>query len=370
VKLNLLCWRGGAGLNLIVFSLAGMMAGQTGRAKTSPDDPKLSEQVFKNIQILKGIPSEQVIPAMQFISSSLGVDCSFCHVEGALERDDKKAKGTARKMMQMMAVINQANFDGKRKVTCYSCHRGSTRPTSVPFIAEQETPPTPDSTVPQVDKILARYVEAAGGSSAIEKLSTRVAKGHVTLAGKQFPVEVFSKIPDKQMSVIHLPNGDSVTTYDGASGWTLIQNRPLRYISNAEATSARLEADLQLPIHLKQMFDVTDTEKPEKIGDREVYVISAFNAGELAAKLYFDKESGLLVRMVRYVGSPLGLNPTQIDYADYRQQGGVKIPFQETISRFRSRLDIQIDEATTNVPLDDAKFLPPAASSADRSISQ
>ena len=368
MELILFCRRG-AGLSLIVFSLAGMMAGQTGRAKTSPDVPKLSEQVFKNIQILKGTPSEQLIPAMQFISSSLGVECSFCHVEGALEKDDKKPKQTARKMMQMMAVINQANFDGKRKVTCYSCHHGSTHPANIPLIAEQETPP-PDSVVPQVDQILARYVDAVGGSSAIAKLTTRVAKGHVTLVGKQFPIEIFSKAPGKQLSVIHLPNGDTVTAYDGVSGWSIIPNRPLRYISTAEAASARLEADLQLPIHLKQLFSEINTEKPEKIGEREVYVISAFNAGELAAKFYFDEHSGVLVRMLRYVNSPLGLNPTQIDYSDYRQQGGVKMPFQQTILRFRTRLAIQIDEAHTNVPLNDAKFVPPSAPAADSQIPQ
>jgi len=369
MELTLFCRRG-AGLNLIVFSLAGMMAGQTGRAKTSPDEPKLSEQVFKNIQILKGTPSEQLIPAMQFISSSLGVECSFCHVEGALEKDDKKTKQTARKMMQMVAVINQANFDGKRKVTCYSCHRGSTRPASIPLITEQETPSAVDRVVPQVDQILARYVEATGGPSAIEKLTSRVAKGHVTLAGKQFPIEIFSKIPGKQMSVIHLPNGDSVTAYDGVSGWSLGPNRPLGYISTAEMTSARLEADLQLPIHFKLLFSEINSEKPEKIGEREVYVISAFNAGELAVKFYFDEHSGLLVRMLRYVNSPIGLNPTQVDYADYREQDGVRMPFQQTISRFRSRLAIQIDEASINAALDDAKFLPPTAPATDGSTSR
>lgn len=369
MELDLACGRG-IGLSLILFSMTAILASQTERAKTPTAEPKLSEEVFKNIQILKGTPSDQLIPAMQFISSSLGVECSFCHVEGALEKDDKKPKQTARKMMQMMAAINQANFDGKTKVTCYSCHRGSTRPANIPLIAEQETPPTSVPVVPQVDQILARYVEAAGGTSAIEKLTTRVAKGHVTLAGKQFPIEVFSKTPGKQMSVIHLPIGDSVTAYDGVSGWTLTPNRPLHYISTAEATSARLEADLQLPIHLKQLFTEIKAEKTEKVGEREVYVVSAFNAGELAAKFYFDEQSGLLVRMVRYVNSLLGLNPTQIDYADYREQDGVKMPFRQTISRFRSRLAIQMDEANTNVPLNDAKFVPPSDLPVDRSISQ
>ena len=350
---------------LIAFSLAGSLAGQTAPPKLPITAPKLSEEAFKNIQTLKGIPAEQLIPAMQLISFSLGVECSFCHVEGALEKDDKKPKQTARKMMQMMVAINQANFDGMRKVTCYSCHRGSTRPVNTPS-AEVETPPSTDYVVPQVDQILTRHVDAIGGSQAIEKLTSRVEKGHVTLAGRQFPIEIFSKVPGKRLSVIHLPNGDSVTAYDGMSGWTSSANRPVRAIPSTDMASARLEADLQLPLHLKQLFSELKADTPEKIGDRAVYVISAFHAGELAAKFYFDQNSGLLFRLLRYVNSPLGQNPTQIDYADYRERDGVKMPFLVTISRFRSRLLIQIDEANNNVPVNDAKFICPSDSATDK----
>ena len=109
--------------------------------------------------------------------------------------------------------------------------------------------------------------------------------------------------------------------------------------------------------------------QPERIGDREVYVISGLNAGEPAAKFYFDGQSGLLVRTLRYVNSPLGQNPTQIDYADYRDQDGVKTPFQLTIARPDTRLTIQIDEAKYNVPLDDARFARPANAPAEKPAS-
>jgi hypothetical protein len=96
---------------------------------------KNTEDVFKNIRVLKGIPSDQLIPAMQFMSSSLGVACSFCHVEGHSEKDDKKPKQTAREMMQMMFDLNRNNFEGLREVTCNSCHRGSRNPVSTPLVA-------------------------------------------------------------------------------------------------------------------------------------------------------------------------------------------------------------------------------------------
>jgi photosynthetic reaction center cytochrome c subunit len=378
VKSNCFC-RLGVGLGLIVSSLAAIASGQIERSKPAPARPELSREAFKNIQILQDTPADQLIPAMQFISSSLGVECSFCHVEGALEKDDKKPKQTARKMMQMMAAINQTTFAGKRKITCYSCHRGYTRPVTTPLIAEAETSatlenvPSEQSNVsrdpPQVDAIIAKYVDAMGGPSAIGRLITRVEKGHIALAGRQFPIEIFSKIPGKRLSVIHLPSGDNVIAYDGVSGWSSAPNRPAHDIPAAAIASARLETDLQLPIHLKQLFSEIKAGRAGKIGGREVCTISGGNAGELVAILYFDEHSGLLLRMLRYENSPLGLNPTQIDYGDYREQDGVKVPFRETVSRPNSRLVIQLDEAKYNVPLDDAKFLRPADPATDKPAS-
>ena len=99
---------------------------------------KKAEEQFKNIQVLKGIPAEELFPTMQFIAASLGVQCDFCHVQGAFEKDDKKPKQTARKMMEMMFAINKDNFDGHRAVTCNSCHRGSAKPQPIPAVMTEE----------------------------------------------------------------------------------------------------------------------------------------------------------------------------------------------------------------------------------------
>src|SRR5512140_1367772 len=83
--------------------------------------PKTAEQQFKNIQVLKGVPADQLIPTMQFISASLGVECDFCHVEHAFDKDDKKPKQFARKMIEMQNGINQDSFKGETEVTCNTC---------------------------------------------------------------------------------------------------------------------------------------------------------------------------------------------------------------------------------------------------------
>jgi hypothetical protein len=226
---------------------------------------------------------------------------------------------------------------------------------------EDEHGPIPPD-VPPAEQIFAKYLDALGGAPAIGKLSTRAEKGTINLGGRVFPVDIFSKVPDKRMSIIHLPNGDNTTAYDGNSGWTSAPNRPVHDLTAGEMASSRAEVDLQLPLHIKQLFSELRPGKPEKIGDHDVYVVSGINTGEPPVKFYFDEHSGLLLRVLRYVDSPLGRNPTQTDYADYRDQGGVKIPFQRIIARPGSRVTIQIEEAHDNVAVDDSKFARPADS--------
>ena len=358
----------------MVLALGGSAAESSlGQTASTPVKGKTAAEAYQNVQVLKDIPADQLVPAMQFITYSLGVECSYCHVEGALEKDDKKPKQTARKMMQMMAGINRDNFESKQMVTCNSCHRGSPRPISIPMIADAPLMPVSESArgdeasvanAPPAEQIIEKYVDALGGAAALAKITTRQVKGTINVSGRNLPIEILTKVGAKQLIVIHLPNGDSVTAYDGTSGWIAAPNRPVRDIPSVEVASAQPEVDLQLPLDMKQLFSEIKPLAPETIGNRETYVVAGMNSGELAAKFYFDKDSGFLLRILRYTKSPLGRNPTQIDYADYRPQDGLKVPFQQTIARPNSRLTIQIEEAKFNVPVDEAKFarpgMPPA----------
>ena len=349
----------------VLSILAGALFAQTATESLSQ---KTAAEAFHNVQVLKDAPADELIPAMQFITSSLGVECGYCHVEGAMEKDDKKPKLAARKMMQMVAAINRDNFDSKQVVTCNSCHRGSPRPISIPVISEFVVKPVLDATPgdtaatgPAPDEIIAKYVSAVGGATVLGRLKTRQEKGTVTIGGRSMPVEVFNGAGAKQLTVIHLPNGDSMTAYDGASGWSSAPNRPAHSIPMVEVASARVETDLQLPLHMKQLYDELKSASGENVGNCETYVIAGVSSQEIAAKFYFDKNSGYLLRILRYAKSPLGRNPTQIDYDDYREQDGVKLPFRYTISRPNSRMTVQIDEVKFNVPIDDGKFAPPTS---------
>ena len=86
----------------------------------------------KNVQILMEMPASQFIDAMRSFNVALGVECSFCHVQGKFEADDKPQKAMARKMLTMTHNINATTFEGKNEVRCYTCHNGRAHPASHP----------------------------------------------------------------------------------------------------------------------------------------------------------------------------------------------------------------------------------------------
>jgi photosynthetic reaction center cytochrome c subunit len=333
---------------------------------------KTAEQQFKNIQVLKGVPADELIPTMQFISASLGVECEFCHVRDAFDKDDKKPKQTARKMMEMMFAVNQDNFNGRREVTCYSCHRGAVNPAGMPPVMTAEAmaaamaePRRPEEektyTGPSADQLLDKYVQACGGAAAIDKVSSRVMKGTIEFGSHSLPIDIYAKEPDMRISFTHMPEGDNVTAFNGHEGWLAAPKRPAREMHGSDIDGASIDADLHLATHLKQMFNEMKAQGPEKIGDHEAYEVVGQRAGRPPIELYFDEQSGLLVRMVRFGETALGRLPTQIDYADYKDLDGVKIPYQWTLARPAGRFTITLSEAKQNVPVDDAKFTKPAA---------
>ena len=330
--------------------------------------PKLAEEQFKNIQALKGIPADELVPSMQFIAASLGVECEFCHMRNEFAKDDKKPKVTARKMINMVMAIHKENFEGHREVTCYSCHRGSTDPVGTPIITAEEPkvgtgggkkPGEEKFALPPGDQLLDKYLAAVGGADALQKITSRVQKGTLTaFGGQHFSVEVYSKAPDKRVSIMHLQSGDSLTAFDGKRGWLSVPGR-VHMMTAAENDAARMDADLYFAVHLKTLYQKFRVDAGEKMDGRDTYLVTGHSEGQPPLRLYFDQQSGLLLRLVRYADTPLGRNPTQIDYADYRDADGVKLPFRWTLARPGNRFTIQVEQLQQNLPVDDAKFAPP-----------
>jgi photosynthetic reaction center cytochrome c subunit len=349
------------------------------QAPTTAAGPKKAEEQFKNIQVLKGIPAEQLVPTMQFIAASLGVQCDFCHVQNAFEKDDKKPKQTARKMMDMMFAINKDNFEAHRAVTCNSCHNGSALPQPIPAVMTEEpkepiamTVPKPpeakENQRPAADQLIDKYVQAVGGAAAIEGITSREMKGTIDFGGKSLPIDIYSKEPDERISFTHMPDGDSVTAFNGHEGWLGSPGRPSHDMHGSELDAAAMDADLHFATHLKPMFTALRVQGTEKITGHDAYVVEGQREGKPPIRLYFDVQSGLLVRLVRFGDTALGLLPTQIDYADYRDTNGAKIPYRWTLARPSGRFTIQVSEMKQNVPVDDAKFAKPPAEEPKRPV--
>ncbi len=270
-------------------------------------------------------------------------------------------------MIEMANAINKENFEGKREVTCFSCHRGAAHPVGTPLVAvEGEKPPMgehdkkADASLPAADDVFAKYLSAAGGAAAIQKITSRVEKGTISGFGDQhFGIEVFAKAPDKRSSTMHMQGGESTTAYDGTQGWLSFPGRPVHMMNAAESAGARIDADFALPVNVKSLRANWKPAPGEEISGKQTNQLVGQTEGQPPLRLYFDAQTGLLVRLIRYVETPLGRLPTQVDYADYRDADGIKVPYQWSISRPGNRFTIQVEQLQQNVPVDDSKFTPP-----------
>jgi hypothetical protein len=353
--------------SLLLF-LWSIKATAQSQAIPAAETPKTAEKQFKNIQVLKDIPADQLIPTMQFITASLGVECEFCHVEHEMQKDDKKEKKTARKMIEMELALDKSQFDNKIEVTCYTCHRGSAHPIGTPILSTDATKPAPHAhdegadahaNLPTADQILDKYLAAVGGMDALKKIKSRVQKGTLDAGGTQFPIEVYSEAPDKRVSISHMQGGESVTAFNGEVGWLSIRNGFHR-MTSAEGEAARLDAELYFPARVKDLYKEFHVRAGEPINGRPTYLVQAADANRPSLQLYFDQDSVLLLRQIRFAQTPLGKNPTQIDYADYRETGGVKIPYQWTLTRPNGSFTIKVDQVQLNVPIDEKLFVMPS----------
>ena len=361
------------------------MAPADGQA--APPKQLMSEQAFKNVTVLKGIPVDEFMDTMGFISASTNYNCIDCHVEPKVEGDwsvyaeETPRKATARRMILMVQDINKTNFAGARVVTCYTCHRNlQGAPKTTPSLADQYGEPplidpneveirrqAPDAS--SADQIFDKYLQAVGGAQKAAAITSIVFKGtYQGYAEPVAPVDIYVKAPNQRTMIVHTDVGDRTTTCDGSNGWMAAPaaDKPfpvIRY-TGGDLDGVRLDAVLSFPAGVKQAMT-----KPVvgsgSIDDKDVVVVQGTaNGGRSSTKLYFDKQSGLLVRQVRYADTMIGRVPIQVDYSDYRDIAGVgvKLPFHVITTWTDGRSNVQLTSAETNVTIDVAKFNQPPPS--------
>ena len=352
------------GLLVIILGLAATVGGAQSTPAPMTHHPaapeKTAAEVYKNIQVLKDIPASQLVPGMRYITVALGVRCDFCHVN-PFDKDEKREKQTARQMMRMMFELNKANFNGHPQISCYTCHRGHAEPMSVVALPENATSAVPipsmpsaaPTPLPSVDEVLNKYTEALGGQAALDKVTSRVIEGKQIGENKAAsPFEIYQKRPNKVLTVTTTPRGPLYTGYDGAKVWTTADRG---HVTDLATLLSHREAELNPAAVLRQYTD-TRVLGYGKIGDEEIVGMRGRAPDETFEMLFFDTDSGLLVRRSLRMRTVFGALPLQIDYADYRKVDGVAIPYKTTLWMAEGSVARQVDQVQNNVPIDNTKF--------------
>ncbi|MBV8205227.1 MAG: c-type cytochrome [Acidobacteria bacterium] len=356
----------------IVFFLFAIISGNgaSGISSQSAGTEKPAEEQFKNIQVFRGLPASRLMDAMFYMRGALGVNCTHCHVNFSdFEKDDKQEKQTARKMIRMMNDLNQAQFHGESVITCNTCHRGQATPTApLTFarIAREEHQPvqsgSPGSSngaadAVSVEKIFERYIAASGGQAKQGALRTRIMKGTISSSeGWSVPLTIYCKAPSKYLTTFDLgKNWISYQATNGVTAWNQ-DNNGIHQTTGKKASLLQQEAALFQPLALKAQYSDLALAGTQTIDGHEADKISAVLPGVGVETLYFDRQSGLLIRITSSQVTPLGPLLSEINIKDYRELRGVKVPFQ--IERLAPDFSSSFSIASVklNHPVDDKNF--------------
>jgi hypothetical protein len=386
-------WRACAGLTIAaMFALpAGLRAqppqGRGGGQPPAASGPMANEK-YKNIQALTNVPAEQLDVTMRYVSAAVNMRCIDCHVqepsgEWSYEKDDKRSKQTARQMMKMVNGVNSGNYG--IQVQCATCHAGRNQPIGLPM-AEMLTPEqiaqtTPASrpaggipqgaagfsgggrgqraAAPPVDDVINKYIDAIGERASLEKLQALSMTGTVTNRAGQSAGFSIEEKQGKYREARQTNPETSTHGYDGAAGWE--QNgTKISDLAGFPLDQALRLNDAGSALHLKEKYANLQAGggRPMQINGKDTTVLTG-RAGVLTEQFYFDSASGLLLRRVLTTRTPLGQLREQIDYADYREAGNLKMPFEVRLTTWNV-LDIyKVADAKVNISLDDARFLKP-----------
>jgi photosynthetic reaction center cytochrome c subunit len=367
-----------AAVAVIATGLAGHASAQVAQPAAAAAKQKTAGETFKNVTTtsLKALTVDDFMGAMGVISADLGLDCADCHPGAGTDKAnfviDTPQKITARKMIDMIAVINKTNFNGVQNVTCWTCHHGKEVPANTitldklygspndehdDFVAQQPGEP-------KGADVLDKYIAALGGAQKLATLKSYIATGtsvgYEGLGGGG-SFQIFAKFPDQRSTVIvfkdHPERGDTHRVYDGEIGWNKTPRNavPEYQLSGSELDGVRVDALLSFPGQIKTALTQLRTATAD-LGDKDAEIVQGSGPHGLLVTLYFDKKTNLLLRMVRYSKSPVGRIPTQVDYADYRDVGGIKFPFSYTFSWLDGKDAYKLSDVKVNVPIDAKVF--------------
>lgn len=343
----------------VVLCFGGTSTASSWQLAGSPTE-KTAEQVFRNIQALRGVPASQLQQVMALFTASLGVRCTHCH-SGSFDKDDKPAKQTARRMIKMVLDLNRATFAGQEGVSCYTCHRGDVKPNGIVALGKNLFLPQPavarvETSLPTTDQVVDRYVQALGGKERLDKLTSRVSKGsRVGADGVLVPEEVYQKAPNKLLVITRYPGSPMTIRVAGDRAWAGSKDQQNEIIGE-ELVELIREATFNKESSLKELYTSMTVSGRATVGDRDAYVLEGVTRAGNPERLYFEAGSGLLIRRYRESKTALGRFPLQIDYEDYQLTDGVRVPLTIRWSMPGRVWGRRIAEVTHNVTVEDERF--------------
>jgi hypothetical protein len=338
---------------------------------------KTAGQFFKNIKVLNNVPATKLIDGMHYITMALNVRCEFCHNIHNFASDQKRTKRTARKMMRMLFAIDKDNFHGHTVVSCYTCHHGYHRPIPAPLPGGMvATAPMPGPVMPRaqrlrlatgthlptLNQILTDYANALGGREALGRTTSRVLEVARSSAGSRRPPimqKIYEAAPNKLLIVTQYRGREFRTGYNGSELWEGT-SRGARQLWGMEAVVPSREAQLD-PLAAIQQLQGARVVGMARIGDHKTYVVMGRTAGGMPERLFFDTETGLLLRRMMIYRTIFGPLLFQADYSEYRKEGGVAIPFKTAWWGGAMGWTETVKSVQTNVPVKETEFQPPAS---------
>ena len=353
------------GFLLVAAGAAAQQAGTAGATR-----PKL--------QVLQSVPESQLFLLMNLVADSLGVRCDHCHVQSkpdltrtpanvggwVWDSDDKPAKKIAREMMKMVVDLNAKSFGGRSRVTCYTCHQGTLDPSRTAplppadFGGGKTAPPAP---LPAIDRVWTNYLNAVGAVGAqAAGMGTVISGWDDRPEGRYGKFEIVTSGTNRYR--ITLTNADGTIIRQGLDGdqaWAASNDRVTR-LTAADVVRMRAIAMRYLP--LKERPANLQMLRIERVNGHDAYVARARIDDATVRTLYFDINTGLVRREMTTTETVLIPLQEQVDYDDYREVNGVRMPFQIQTSdgapydtTTRTVLEIR-----RNVPVEDGLFTPPA----------
>lgn len=310
----------------IVLLIAFLITAAAVAGQQSADKPV--EQTKVNIRVLNGLPTSQLIPVMAFMSNSLGVACTHCHVDKDWQSEEKPQKTVARQHITLTRTLNEQFFGRQNTITCNTCHNGQARPAATPLVANAGWNRTAPAAValPPAEEILKRYVAAIGGEAAFNA-KNRLSSGDVTRSSGREPAVT-----------------KPFRLFQTAASAKIDTELPYPPEGNRMATSFYVAAP-----QLQRAYTSLTTVGRESVRGRDAWVVEAAPREGPVERLYFDAATALLLRRWKATVTPFGLLPEEYDFDDWRTSGAAKLPFRMEWSRADYRVTHQVEETETNV---------------------